>query len=159
MKSGEIIGTKNGWWTCGDKFRQIWSRTVWPDWAIFCFLGKHSKLVAAIILPKSLTLIGNFCKRVQIIHFIVKSFFGHFYGHLAIFYWSHWSRSTSVKCRRKHYWLSCQTTLDIAMLTGSKISLYLASLQITVGAYRYFLLPLSSRLVFHVRSIKNKMRT
>ena len=35
----------------------------------FCFLGKHSKPVGAIILPKWLTLLGDFCKCVKIIHF------------------------------------------------------------------------------------------
>ena len=40
-----------------------------PDWAIFCFLGKHSKPVGAIILPKWLTLLGDFCKGVKIILF------------------------------------------------------------------------------------------
>ena len=47
-----------------------WSRydTVWTDWAIFCTLGNHSKLVAKIILPKSPTLLGYFCKIVKIIH-------------------------------------------------------------------------------------------
>ena len=36
-------------------------RTVWPDWVIFCTLGNHSKLMPAIILPKSPKLLGNFC--------------------------------------------------------------------------------------------------
>ena len=51
---------------------------VWPDWAIFCFLGKHSKLVATIISPNLPTLFGNFCKGVKIIHFLVESFLATF---------------------------------------------------------------------------------
>ena len=55
-----------------------WSRydTVWTDWAIFCTLGNHSKLVAKIILPKSPTLLGYFCKIVKSIHFSIEIIFG-----------------------------------------------------------------------------------
>ena len=42
----------------------------------FCFLGKHSKLVATIILPKLLTLLDNFCKGVNIINFSTEIIFG-----------------------------------------------------------------------------------
>jgi len=56
----------------------------------FCTLGNHSKPDATIILPKLPTLLGNFCKGVKIIHFLLKSFLGNFYRHLAIFIWSHW---------------------------------------------------------------------
>ena len=63
---------------------------VWPDLAIFCTLGNHSKLVATIILPKSPTLLANFCIGVKIIHFSSEFTFGQFYRHLAIFIWSHW---------------------------------------------------------------------
>ena len=38
-------------------------------------LGNHSKLMATIILLKSLTLLGNFCKGVKIIHFSSKFIF------------------------------------------------------------------------------------
>ena len=44
----------------------------------FCTLGTHSKLVATIILPKSPTLLGNFCKGVKINHFSSEMIFGHF---------------------------------------------------------------------------------
>ena len=63
---------------------------LWPDLANFCILGNHSKLLAKIILPKSPKLLGNFCKGVKIILFLVNSFLGKFYRHLAIFIWSHW---------------------------------------------------------------------
>ena len=43
---------------------------------IFCFLGKHSKPVATIILRKSLTLLGNYCKGVKLIHFSSEIIFG-----------------------------------------------------------------------------------
>ena len=43
--------------------------SVWPDWAIFCTLGNFFKPLATIILPKSLTFLGNFCKGIKIYHF------------------------------------------------------------------------------------------
>ena len=52
----------------------------------FCTLGNHSKLVATIILSKSPTLVGNFCKGVKIIHFPIEIIFDNFYRHLAIFH-------------------------------------------------------------------------
>ena len=75
---------------------------MWPDWAIFCYFGKHSKLVSTIILPKLPALLGNFCKSVKIIHFLVKSFWGNFYQHLAFFIWSHclWQRKNASKSSR-----------------------------------------------------------
>ena len=66
----------------------------WPDWAIYFTLGKHSKPVATIILPKLLTLLGNFCKGVKVIHFSTS--WNHFWATFidAIFYWSHcWTKS------------------------------------------------------------------
>ena len=70
------------------------SYPVWPDWAIYWTLGNFLKPLAKINLPKSLKFLGNFC--IAII-FLVKSFLGNFYRHLAIFYWSHCSYPT--------YWL------------------------------------------------------
>ena len=58
---------------------------MWPDWAIYWTLGNFLEPMAAINLPKSPTYIGNFCKGVKIYHFLVKSFLGNFYIHLAIF--------------------------------------------------------------------------
>ena len=49
---------------------------MWPDWAIFCTLGNHSKQGANIILPKLPTLLGNFCKGVKTIHFSIEIIFG-----------------------------------------------------------------------------------
>ena len=42
----------------------------------FCTLGDHSKPVATIILAKSPTLLGNFCKCVKMIHFSSEIIFG-----------------------------------------------------------------------------------
>ena len=53
-----------------------WLEAVWPDWAIFCTLVNHSKLVATIILPKLTTLLGNFYKGVKIIHFSIEIIYG-----------------------------------------------------------------------------------
>ena len=46
---------------------------------------------ATIDLPKSPTFLGKFRKGVKIYHFLVNSFLGNLYRHLAIFIWSHWS--------------------------------------------------------------------
>ena len=48
---------------------RLWWRPVCPDWAIYCTLGNFSKPVATIILAKSPTFLGNFCKCVKIFHF------------------------------------------------------------------------------------------
>ena len=56
---------------------------------LYCTLGHFLKPLATINLPKSPTFLSNFCKGVKII-FLVKSFLGNFYRHLAIFIWSHW---------------------------------------------------------------------
>ena len=48
-------------------------------------LGNFLKPLATINLPKSPTCLGNFWQGVKINHFLVKSFLGIFYRHLAIF--------------------------------------------------------------------------
>ena len=53
-------------------------------------LGNFLKPLATINLAKSPTFLGNFCKGVKIYIFLVKSFLGNFYRHLALFIWSHW---------------------------------------------------------------------
>ena len=63
---------------------------VWPDWAIYYNLANFSKPVATMILPKLPTLYSIFVKVLKSFIFLVKSFLGNFYRHLAIFYWSHW---------------------------------------------------------------------
>ena len=64
---------------------------VWPDWAIYWTLGNFLKPMTTIDLPKSPTLLGNFCKGVKIYHFYSEIILGNFYRHLAIFFWSHCS--------------------------------------------------------------------
>ena len=59
------------------------------------------KPLATINLPKSSTFFCNFCKGVKIYHFLVKSFFGNFYRHLAIFFWSHCSCAPLHQRNRK----------------------------------------------------------
>ena len=44
--------------------------------AIYFTLGNFSKPVALIILPKSPTFLGNFCKGVEIFHFSSEIIFG-----------------------------------------------------------------------------------
>ena len=50
--------------------------SVWPDWAIYWTLGNFSKPLATINLPKSPTLLGNFCKGVKIFNFSSEITFG-----------------------------------------------------------------------------------
>ena len=47
--------------------------SVWSDCAIYCTLGNFSKPVATIILT---TILGNFCKVVEIFHFSSEIIFG-----------------------------------------------------------------------------------
>ena len=61
------------------------SQSVWPDWAIYWTLSNFLKPLATINLPKSPTFLGNFCKGVEIFIFLVRSFLGNCYRHLAIF--------------------------------------------------------------------------
>ena len=48
---------------------------VRPDWAIYWTLGNFSKPLAAISLPKSTTLLGNFCKGVKTLIFSCEIIF------------------------------------------------------------------------------------
>ena len=50
--------------------------SVWPDWVIYCTLGNFAKPMATIILPKSPTFLGNFCKCVKTFHFYSEVIFG-----------------------------------------------------------------------------------
>ena len=56
-------------------------------------------------LPKSSTFLGNFCKGVKIYHFLVKSFSGNFYRHLAIF-------SGHTECKVKAEAILCQILMS-----------------------------------------------
>ena len=49
---------------------------MWPDLAIYWTLGKFSKPLATINLPKSPTFLDNFCKGVKIYHFSSEILFG-----------------------------------------------------------------------------------
>ena len=71
------------------------SHSVWPGWAIYRTLGNFSKPVVTISLLKSPTFLAIFCVSKSLI-FLVNSFLGNFYRHLAIFYWSHWSHSPTL---------------------------------------------------------------
>ena len=60
------------------------SHPVWPDWVKFCTLGNVSEPLATFSLPESPTFLDNFCVSKSFI-FLVESFFGNFYGHLATY--------------------------------------------------------------------------
>ena len=53
---------------------ELWA--VWPDWSIYCTSCKFSEPLAAIIMPKLFTFLGNFCKGVKIFHFASEIIFG-----------------------------------------------------------------------------------
>ena len=57
-------------------FNLLALRPVWHYWAIYCTLGNFFKPVATIILPKSPTILGNFCKDVEIFNFASEIIFG-----------------------------------------------------------------------------------
>ena len=95
---------------------------VWPDWAIYWTLGHFLKPMATINLPKSHKFLGIFVKVSKTLIFLVKSYLGNFYRHLAIFFWSHWQ---SVTCEGKyflfqhlcvHHFLSSFTTGPVPMV-------------------------------------------
>ena len=65
---------------------------MWPDWVIYYTLGNFLKPLATVNLPKSQTLFAIFQKVSKSIIFLVKSFLGNFYRHLATFFWSHWQQ-------------------------------------------------------------------
>ena len=73
------------------------SKSVWPDWAIYYTLGNFLKPLETINLPKPPTFLGNFCKGVKSIIFLVKSFLGNIYRNVAIFFRSHCSECSSFE--------------------------------------------------------------
>ena len=66
----------------------------------FCTLGNFLKPLAAFNLPKSPTILGNFCNGVKIYDFSSEIPFRQLYRHLAIFFWSHGSAVTMVAIRK-----------------------------------------------------------
>ena len=62
--------------------------SVWPDLAIYWTMGNF-KALGNNWFAKSPTFLGNFIKVSKFFIFLVKSFLGNFYRHLAIFFWSH----------------------------------------------------------------------
>ena len=58
-------------------YRQKWVLvTVWPDWAIYWTLENFLKPLVTIILLKSPSFLGNFCKCVKIFNFCREIIFG-----------------------------------------------------------------------------------
>ena len=72
--------------TSSQSLSRCWS-TVWPDLAIFWTLDNFLKPLATIYLPRYLNILRQFFVKVlKSIIFVVKSFLGNFYWHLAIFF-------------------------------------------------------------------------
>ena len=94
------IRTRGRMMVCADGSNKLWrppkilillkfeSKRVWPDWVIYRIFKAFGN--------KSPTFLGNFCKGIKIFNFSSEIIFGNFNRHLAIFYWSHWSKQ---KCR------------------------------------------------------------
>ena len=89
-------------------FHSKW-RAVWPDLPIYWTLGNFSKPLATISLPKTPTFLGNFLEVSKYLIFLVKSFLGNFYRHLATFHRSHcmlrpgqWFWALAMAIRPKH---------------------------------------------------------
>ena len=53
-------------------------RAVLPDWTIYWTLGHFLKPLVANNLPKSPTILGNFCKGIKVYHFSCEIIFGQF---------------------------------------------------------------------------------
>ena len=89
------IGRFFGFWAT---FQRLWQQLFCPNlphsWAIF------------VKVSKSLI-------------FLVKSFLGNFYRHLAIFIWSHWSTTVFCKGRRMKWFckkIKCRRNLILAYI-------------------------------------------
>ena len=125
--------------------------------AIYWTLGRFFKPLAKINLPKSPTFLANFCKGVKIIHFLVKSFLGNFYRHLAIFIWSHcsqmnteWTNRRTERIRRRiqtwfspsksHLFKHFDTNLALALSSLLLKVTYTFNNGQFVASFRYFLL-------------------
>ena len=104
----------------------------------FNFGGKFLRPFATINLPKSSTLLGNFCYGLKIYHFSGDIILGNFYRHLAIFIWSHWATTATAKrriwkknsekfsqLRDDHFCFCCSTLTRIRrLLVGKKRKSY-----------------------------------
>ena len=71
-------------------FHHLASHAVWPDWADFLHFGQLFKACGNNYFTQLASIIRQFLKRCQNLIFLVKSFMGKFYWHLATFFWSHW---------------------------------------------------------------------
>ena len=91
---------------------------MWPDLAIYWTLGNFLNPLAAINLPKSPTFLGNLCKGVKLIIFLVKSFLGNFFRHLAIFFWSHGPSLTHYPLPDKSFISFCY--YDVSLVNVQK---------------------------------------
>ena len=67
---------------CASNHSSSSSSSVWPDWAIYC---TFQSLWQQLFCPNH-PYFRQFCKGVNIFHFLVVSFLGNFYRHLASFY-------------------------------------------------------------------------
>ena len=72
---------------------------VWQYWAIYCTLGNISKSLTTIINCPHFKAI--FVKVSKAFIFLLKSFLGNFYRHLATFYWSHWLLPPTLSAQHK----------------------------------------------------------
>ena len=78
------------------KFGQL---VVWPDWAIYWTFQSLWQQLFYPNLPHSWAIFVNVSKSLI---FLLKSFLGGVYRHLATFYWSHWQLACFSGSGRTH---------------------------------------------------------
>ena len=131
------------------------SQVVWPDSTIYWALGNFSKPVATISLPKSLTFLAFFVKVSKSLIFLVKSFLGNFYRHLATFYWSHCSLESTKARARTVSIFSVQffvfPTLTLSLFLSLSLSLSLSLFTLSVCFSFGIALVVWRRLIYCAR--------
>ena len=133
---------------------------VWEHWLVisvtrvgaFLTLGSFLKPLETINLSKSLTFLRNFVNVSKSFIFLVKSFLGNFYRHLAIFVWSHcwwssywWNRSSvgkeEIPCGTKVKLITCSNQIYPSI--GFSLSLNTPSNKIFGIFSKYFLITIT----------------
>ena len=83
--------------------------------------GHLLKPLAEMNLPKSPKFLGNFCKVLKSFIFIVQSFLGNFYRHLAIFS-GHTGKEASGRSRVSITIIMCQICYDVPIEDSVTVS-------------------------------------
>ena len=159
------------------------SEPVWPDWAIYWTLGNFLKPLATINLSKSPAFLGNFCKCVKSLIFIVRSFWATFLdiwqffsGHTGpsvrwpnIFYFLYDKNDAACYCKTSNYFKKSQSYKTFFNLSPVNVYLptYLHTSVIRLGDFFKFLghniscksNPNVSRLLGYFENIHFQVKT